>query len=416
MASPQDAPVTDQPLLVRQKSEKAKGKERERERPALDRQSMNATVSLRPIGGSFSDERKVTSKDYATQAPAASATLIPGLFQRTTSAASSTTTGSSILPPSPTASTSQLAPTTTPRRRQRSNSILFPLEAHRSPSHASTLAHFSTDSKFSLSHDIDRDLDLALCNDFDASFGEVMRRGAGGREIALPSHAVRVLSEAKEQSDIRVLGKTGRKGSLGMGLFRESRDAAVAAAAQAQALGLGQDDRHPIEEEESDLEPDPEFDDHSAVHKAASAIRDIKHDLREKVKQWTSKAPLHPHSESPKRRSKSRSVGVTTPTEPPQFPLAHTPTSSEHPDDESGWTSDTDDFESPSIASASGSGTEPDDDWPHSHDASDQSDDDERERMTVPLQPFSHAVGGHSSIYKFTRRAVCKVSLFPICK
>jgi hypothetical protein len=31
-------------------------------------------------------------------------------------------------------------------------------------------------------------------------------------------------------------------------------------------------------------------------------------------------------------------------------------------------------------------------------------------RMTVPLQPFDHAVGGHSSIYKFTRRAVCKVS------
>jgi hypothetical protein len=34
----------------------------------------------------------------------------------------------------------------------------------------------------------------------------------------------------------------------------------------------------------------------------------------------------------------------------------------------------------------------------------------EEDRMTVPLQPFNHAVGGHSSIYKFTRRAVCKVS------
>lgn len=34
----------------------------------------------------------------------------------------------------------------------------------------------------------------------------------------------------------------------------------------------------------------------------------------------------------------------------------------------------------------------------------------EEEPMTVPLQPFNHAVGGHSSIYKFTRRAVCKVS------
>ena len=32
------------------------------------------------------------------------------------------------------------------------------------------------------------------------------------------------------------------------------------------------------------------------------------------------------------------------------------------------------------------------------------------DRMTVPLQPFKNKVGGHSEIYKFTRRAVCKVS------
>ena len=37
--------------------------------------------------------------------------------------------------------------------------------------------------------------------------------------------------------------------------------------------------------------------------------------------------------------------------------------------------------------------------------------EEEGESLTVPLQPFDHAVGGHSSIYKFTRRAVCKVSL-----
>jgi len=35
--------------------------------------------------------------------------------------------------------------------------------------------------------------------------------------------------------------------------------------------------------------------------------------------------------------------------------------------------------------------------------------------MTVPLQPFNHAVGGHSLIYKFTRRAVCKVRPSPLC-
>jgi hypothetical protein len=31
--------------------------------------------------------------------------------------------------------------------------------------------------------------------------------------------------------------------------------------------------------------------------------------------------------------------------------------------------------------------------------------------MTIPLQPFNNKVGGHSEIYKFTRRAVCKVSV-----
>lgn len=40
-----------------------------------------------------------------------------------------------------------------------------------------------------------------------------------------------------------------------------------------------------------------------------------------------------------------------------------------------------------------------------------EEDEGEGESMIVPLQPFDHAVGGHSSIYKFTRRAVCKVSL-----
>ena len=28
----------------------------------------------------------------------------------------------------------------------------------------------------------------------------------------------------------------------------------------------------------------------------------------------------------------------------------------------------------------------------------------------IPLRPFRNQVGGHSAIYKFTKRAVCKVS------
>lgn len=83
--------------------------------------------------------------------------------------------------------------------------------------------------------------------------------------------------------------------------------------------------------------------------------------------------------------------------------------------DDSGWTTET---------STSMSEEEEDDDDEEDQDQdqdgryqaeqaaelSDTEEDEEEDRMTVPLMPFNHAVGGHSSIYKFTRRAVCKVS------
>ena len=47
------------------------------------------------------------------------------------------------------------------------------------------------------------------------------------------------------------------------------------------------------------------------------------------------------------------------------------------------------------------SGDEHDDDW---------DDEDESHLPTIPLMPFRNQVGGHSAIYKFTKRAVCKVS------
>lgn len=43
-----------------------------------------------------------------------------------------------------------------------------------------------------------------------------------------------------------------------------------------------------------------------------------------------------------------------------------------------------------------------------------RNEDDQEDVMTVPLQPFRNKVGGHSEIYKFTRRAVCKVC-FLVC-
>lgn len=39
-------------------------------------------------------------------------------------------------------------------------------------------------------------------------------------------------------------------------------------------------------------------------------------------------------------------------------------------------------------------------------------DDDGRRAATVPLEPFKHQVGGHSHIFRFSKKAVCKVCLF----
>jgi hypothetical protein len=77
----------------------------------------------------------------------------------------------------------------------------------------------------------------------------------------------------------------------------------------------------------------------------------------------------------------------------------------QRPDEDSGWTSSGSSEEDESEIS---SGLEGEEGYLEATDV--ESGHEEEERMTVPLQPFNHAVGGHSSIYKFTRRAVCKVS------
>jgi hypothetical protein len=43
-----------------------------------------------------------------------------------------------------------------------------------------------------------------------------------------------------------------------------------------------------------------------------------------------------------------------------------------------------------------------------------ESDEEESHLPTVPLMPFKNQVGGHSAIYKFTKRAVCKVRCLPL--
>lgn len=76
----------------------------------------------------------------------------------------------------------------------------------------------------------------------------------------------------------------------------------------------------------------------------------------------------------------------------------------ENDEDDSGWTTtDTESFTSDPEEGGR--------DWLSGDEYGEEDGEDEEDRMTVPLQPFNHAVGGHSSIYKFTRRAVCKVGL-----
>lgn len=407
------------------------------------------------------------------------------------------------------------------------------------------LPHFSTDRAYSLQDNGSAiegestggasgsgsqiNLELGLGGAFDASFGEALRRGAGGDELPLPREALRVLTEAKDSLETRLLGKQGRKGSMGMGLFKESRKASLAGLIGAGGLQGskgkletgGGGDWESVKErkgrdrgytapsapaqtgrrEKASPGVSPQL---SPAKETYSALSTIPTPRRRILLRDTVPEPLSPtrHSSSavdtlpgmveedqasdlpqtptdditaaiqilptspilrrPSTRVK-RPVPIPTGPEPPVSgsdsamelpapPLESISTDNEiisgsytvsrsgrqsfsealSMSDESGWTSGTG---SSSSGSESGSGT--DDDGEDVEESASQeggqsdtgyfgqggeqgdaglSEDtelsaEEEDHMTVPLQPFNHAVGGHSSIYKFTRRAVCKVSL-----
>ena len=267
--------------------------------------------------------------------------------------------------------------------RQRANSLDQPVqdsETHHKPFY---LPHYSTDSQYSLerrdaalsnrpgdesrtcdSSSPRRVIELGLGNDFDQTFGEAMRKGAGSQEINLPREALRALSEVKGSMDTRVRSKQGRKGSIGMGLFKESRTAVTERRKKREELV--------VEEEEKEDPTTP-------------------------------------------RKQSALSVPKTSPPRPEiANPPAVTPRAIERrpeqswrsPGESAGSFSLNSDTSITASSSSSSSSSEADDE--DQLDPTDV-DSDEEERMTVPLQPFSHAVGGHSSIYKFTRRLVCKV-------
>lgn len=239
------------------------------------------------------------------------------------------------------------------------------------------LPHFSTDSKFSLARDPSNapNLDVRLGGmHFDNSLGDAIRRGvSGGGEVALPKSALRVLSEAKEDMDHCAQVKQTRKGSIGMGLFKETREP--------------QDRRSTLERAEEDAldlngEPGTRLDWNQFKDRGWTPMDDI-----------IAESPvLSPAAEVPPSDQESKhalhEAELISPRKSLSGALDEQPLSSV--EDDSAWSSSSS-SDLDSILSNWGSETDTDD-----------------EHIAVPLQPYGHKVGGHSSIYQFTRSAICK--------
>jgi inositol-hexakisphosphate 5-kinase len=150
-----------------------------------------------------------------------------------------------------------------------------------------------------------------------------------------------------------------------------------------------------------------------------------------------SPAPIPIHARAPEISHSRSPTPIRTVPELPSHLVYHDPVSTPSPwttDDESAWESAS--VTSTSSVSSPTSPPEPLDSnpgvtWPTDdeyHDLSrhtpvdDDDDDDDDQYHTqldssedilphIPLRPFRNQVGGHASIYKFTKRAVCKVRI-----
>ncbi|WVR05509.1 hypothetical protein IAU60_002527 [Kwoniella sp. DSM 27419] len=319
-------------------------------------------------------------------------------------------------------------------RKTRSNSLHFPAPGP-TVDRSFYLPHFSTDAQYSLKPRTESGLplELGLGGDFDVSFGEAMRRGTGSEEMPLPREALRVLSEAKENLGLASGAKQGRKGSMGMGLFKESRVAAEL------KKGKDREDRRESAIVEADpddgqngpapitlINKDPRSRSRTVTNPSRPALVTSAHTgsaLSLRSQHLPSSEEVSPSSSVPSTpvpiRGLSRrrqelidqatddegNVPVGLAISSPLFRSSPdrviSPPRVEDDDDEveeedSGWTT----------TSTESLSEEDDNRWSDGGREDEASGQDEA--FTVPLQPFNHAVGGHSSIYKFTRRAVCK--------
>lgn len=261
--------------------------------------------------------------------------------------------------------------------RPRANSLRVPNQSTASSmGHKFFLPHYSTDQKFSLRRSgasPNLDLRLGVCdNHLDSSLGDAIRRGANnGGEVALPKAALRLLSEAKVDMDQRAMSKQTRKGSIGMGLFKETRSPSCDRRTSQDREKKPSQDRRTSGERKEETRPPKILDE----------VKEEEVVVRSPVEEMISSSPTVIDSSTEETAkicivpSPRRSFALDDPRE-----------------DDSGWTSSTTSLDSDGeVNDLFGSDTETDE-----------------EHMTVPLQPYGHKVGGHSSIYQFTRAAICK--------
>ncbi|WVQ71186.1 hypothetical protein IAR50_000711 [Cryptococcus sp. DSM 104548] len=372
------------PTLRRKPS---KGKEREVDRDAWMRQIGSATISLRAgaVEGldddddHDDDDSSHTSRTSRPNRPASSS------FSQAQSLHRNQNSTFSARPRA---------------RKARSNSMNAPSRPSTSMDGSFYLPHYSMDQEYSRPKGKGKGkdnrtpkLELGLGDAFDTSFGEALRLGTEGKEMPLPKEALMMLSQAKEQLGNATGVKQGRKGSIGMGLFRESHAAA----------GLKAEIRKMDKEKEVEQVIEEKEEDHEIRRPRARAETTSSRNTDRTLgagQSPSSPLPIRGSSQTsyPRSSSTSSSAGQVPPTEQGDEDYQYVDDDEQFDEDDESWTT----------TSTESFGSDPDAmDWMSEGDYED-GEREKEDRMTVPLLPFGHAVGGHSSIYKFTRRAVCK--------
>ncbi|ODN84162.1 hypothetical protein L202_00166 [Cryptococcus amylolentus CBS 6039] len=373
------------PTLRRKPS---KGKERDMDREAWMRQVGSATISLR--AGAVEGLEDDDDDDHDDESSHLSRTSRPNR-----PASSSFSQAQSLHRIHD--STFSARPRA---RRARSNSLSATSRPTSSMDRSFYLPHYSMDQEYSLpkgkgkgKDDKTPKLELGLGDAFDNSFGEALRLGTEGKEMPLPKEALMMLSQAKEQLENTTGVKQGRKGSIGMGLFKESH-AAAGLKAEIKKMEKEKEREQVIEETEEEDVRRPR------ARAETTSSRNTDKTLGADQSP-SSPLPIRGPSQThypPRSPSTSSSAGHVSPTEQGDEDYQYVDDDEQYDEDDESWTTtSTESFESDPDAR----------DWMSDGDYED-GEREQEDRMTVPLLPFGHAVGGHSSIYKFTRRAVCK--------